>query len=346
MRKIAVIGAGFFGVGAAMILSKKFKVDLYEKNKSIMQGASSSNQLRFHMGYHYPRSVKTLREVQKSKKDFLDFYGKNIFGNSKNFYGVSKLKSKTSFKKYINFLITNKLPFNKIYLKELQNTIGSILSEEKNINIFKIVKLIKKRIKKNKNINLKLKKKINKDLTKYEKVIVSTYENNNFVLKELGIRLKKKYKFELVEKTVVKLPRKFNNKSYMIIDGQFLCLDPYVGTGYHLLSSNKFSKIEIKKGFTPNFNSEKSKFVHKGLIYQKKYSNFEKIISHGKTYFKFIDKAKYIGSFFLVRAIELNKEKTDERLNKIEHVNNKVITLFSGKWNTSITTAKQLLRTI
>ena len=64
----------------------------------------------------------------------------------------------------------------------------------------------------------------------------------------------KKYKFELVEKTVVKLPKTFNNNSYMIIDGKFLCLDPYVGTKYHLLSSNKFSKIEIKKVIFQNLS--------------------------------------------------------------------------------------------
>ena len=39
----------------------------------------------------------------------------------------------------------------------------------------------------------------------------------------------------------------------MIIDGQFLCLDPYVGTKYHLLSSNKFSKIEITRRFYTRF---------------------------------------------------------------------------------------------
>ena len=73
MKKIAIIGAGFFGAGAALILSKKFKIDLYEKEKTILKGASSSNQLRFHLGYHYPRSTKTLTEVQNSNKDFLNF---------------------------------------------------------------------------------------------------------------------------------------------------------------------------------------------------------------------------------------------------------------------------------
>ena len=59
-----------------------------------------------------------------------------------------------------------------------------------------------------------------------------------------------------------------------------------------------------------------------------------------------MDKAKFVGSFYLIRAIELNKENTDERLNRIDFVNKKIITLFSGKWNTSITTAKELLKKI
>ncbi len=347
MKKIAILGSGFFGVGAALILGKKFKVDLYDRHKVIMGGASSSNQLRYHLGYHYPRSTKTLNEVQKSNKDFLDFYGNNIFGNTKNYYGVAQRGSKTSYKNYIKFLEKNHLPFKKIDLDELKNVEGSISSTEENINIFKIKKIIVKKIAKNKNINLKLNETLsNKDLSKYTKVIIATYENNNFVLEKLGIKVKKKYKFELVEKTIVKLPKKFNNKSYMIIDGQFLCLDPYVGTKYHLLSSNKFSKIEITRGFVPKFKSYKSKLVHKGLIKKKNPSNFKKIISHAKNYFKFADKIRFVGSFYLVRAIEINKEKTDERLNRIDFVSNKIVTLFSGKWNTSITTAKELLKKI
>ena len=347
MKKIAIIGAGFFGIGAGLILSRKFNVDIYEKENSIFKGASSSNQLRFHLGYHYPRSVKTLLEVKNSNKDFLNFYGQNIFGYTKNYYGIAKKKTKTSYSNYIKFLKKNKLPFKKVFLDELQNVKGTISSAEKNINIFKIKKIIDKKIKRSKNINLKLKRRFSRnDLKKYDKIIIAAYENNNLILKNLGIKVKKKYKFELVEKTVVKLPKTFNNNSYMIIDGKFLCLDPYVGTKYHLLSSNKFSKIEIKKGYFPKFKSYKSNLIHKGLIRDKKYSNFFEIVNHGKNFLKFLDKAKFVGSFYLIRAIELNKENTDERLNRIDFVNKKIITLFSGKWNTSITTAKELLKKI
>ena len=132
----------------------------------------------------------------------------------------------------------------------------------------------------------------------------------------------------------------------MIIDGQFLCLDPYVGTKYHLLSSNKFSKIEIKKSFIPEFKSYKSRLIHRGLVKKRNFSNFRKIVNHAKDYFNFSNKIRFVGSFYLIRAIEMNKEKTDERLNRIEFINKKIITLFSGKWNTSITTAKELLKKI
>ncbi len=350
MKKIAIIGSGFFGLGAALVLSKKYNIDLYEIQKDIMRGVSSSNQLRFHLGYHYPRSPETLKEVQKNNKDFIKFYGKDIFGKTKNYYGVSNKSSLTSYKKYIEFLKTNKLYYKKVKLNELNLIKGSILSNEKNLNIFKITKIIKKKLEEN-NINKKINIKLNsnfkkKDLQKYFKIIIATYDKNNIILKKLGVKPKRKYKFELVEKTVIKLPKIYKNKSYMIIDGKFLCLDPFLGTDYHLLSSNKFSKIEIVKGYYPKFKSKKSRLINIGLIKDVKLSDFKKIIKHGKLFFKFINKAKFIGSFYLVRTIEVNKEKTDERLNRIDFINNKIITLFSGKWNTSISVAFELLKKI
>ena len=63
--KIAIIGSGFFGITLGLILSKKHNVDVYEKENKILCGASSANQLRFHFGYHYPRSQKTILEIVK-----------------------------------------------------------------------------------------------------------------------------------------------------------------------------------------------------------------------------------------------------------------------------------------
>ena len=173
MKKIAIIGSGFFGIASSLILSKKYKIDLYEKEKKILNGASSSNQFRFHLGYHYPRSRKTLLEVQKTNKDFIRFYGNSIFGKTYNYYGVSKKKTKTSFKKYINFLKKNKLYYKKINLKEFSKHVeGSIVSNEMNLNFFKIKKVIEKKLKyrvKEKRISLFLNKEFKKSY-KYLKI--------------------------------------------------------------------------------------------------------------------------------------------------------------------------------
>ena len=103
-KKIAIIGSGFFGVAIALILSKKHEIDLYEKKKTILNGASKANQMRFHHGYHYPRSIETLNEVKKFNKAFIKFYGNDILGKTNNYYAVSKHESKTSYDKFIKFL--------------------------------------------------------------------------------------------------------------------------------------------------------------------------------------------------------------------------------------------------
>ena len=79
--RIAIIGAGFFGLTVGLFLSKKHKVEIFEKNSSIMQGASFGNQLRFHHGYHYPRSQKTVSEISKSKDLFYKRMDKHISDN-------------------------------------------------------------------------------------------------------------------------------------------------------------------------------------------------------------------------------------------------------------------------
>ncbi len=342
-KKIAIIGSGFFGVTAALILSKKHKIDLYEKKNSILNGASKANQMRFHQGYHYPRSLQTLNEVKKFNKSFLKFYGNDILGKTNNYYAISKQKSKTTYNKFIQFLSRNKLYFKKTINDNFSNKVSkSILSNEKNLNYFQIKKKIINKLK-NSKVNLKLKKQIKKkDLDIYDNIIIACYEQNNVILKNLGIKPKKKYKYELVEKIIIELPKKYKKESFMVLDGKFVSLDPYLGTNYHLLSDVRYSKLEIIEDYLPRFKNDKKRFINKGIIKNIKYSRFSKFIENSQNYLPFLNKAKYIGSFFVVRTIEINKEKTDERLNQILSVNKKVITILSGKWNTAVGLAKKL----
>ena len=100
-----------------------------------------------------------------------------------------------------------------------------------------------------------------------------------FQIKKIGIKPKKKYRYELVEKILIKLPKRYRNKSYIILDGKFVCVDPFLNTNYHLLSDNKNSEIEISRGFFPKFKNIKKKYLTKGFLKNKKNSNFRKFIN-------------------------------------------------------------------
>ena len=62
-NKIAIIGGGLFGITIYLILKKNgIDCTLFDKNKKILQGASSNNLNRVHFGYHYPRDYETAKQ--------------------------------------------------------------------------------------------------------------------------------------------------------------------------------------------------------------------------------------------------------------------------------------------
>ena len=185
MKKIAVIGSGFFGSLIAFFLSKKYKIDLYEKQNKLFQGASKYNQMRYHLGFHYPRSEKTVNELKLYEKHFKNFFSSDaIFGKTFNYYGIAKKNSKTNYRNYINILKRNKLKFKEFNSKDFTHNIqGSIITNEKVLNYFKAKKKILK-ILKNKNIKVLKNNILTKDSVKdYFKIIICTYDQNNNVLK-------------------------------------------------------------------------------------------------------------------------------------------------------------------
>ena len=71
MYNIAIVGAGIFGTTSAIRLaSRGHKCTIYEKKDSILSCASRVNQYRFHRGYHYPRTVETVKQLNKTSKRF------------------------------------------------------------------------------------------------------------------------------------------------------------------------------------------------------------------------------------------------------------------------------------
>ena len=73
--KIAIIGAGFYGLHLADSL-KQLGIDIkvFEGEDDILKKASGNNQYRLHLGFHYARNFRTREQSRLGFHEFLKKY--------------------------------------------------------------------------------------------------------------------------------------------------------------------------------------------------------------------------------------------------------------------------------
>ena len=132
MKKIGIIGGGFYGCYLANKLKDKFKseikIDIFEKNNKLILEAGQNNQHKLHLGFHYPRSYKTREMSQigfyKFKKNLPNFSNKI----NNNIYAIANdNRNLTSFKKFISAMNSSNLNFKIIDVKNKGLNIFNLL---------------------------------------------------------------------------------------------------------------------------------------------------------------------------------------------------------------------------
>ena len=345
--KVCVIGGGIFGLTSAIYLSKfSAKIKIFDKNQKILNGATQFNHNRHHFGYHYPRSIDTALQCINAKKDFDRFYRNSIDYTFKNFYAISKANSKISYKKFENFCKKTSLNFKNI--ETPKNIFNSDLISKCYIvnegvyNFNKIKSTILNRIKKNKNIkiinNVKVVGYVDQSKTieylksnklikeNFDLIINATYESINDHI------LKNKIYMEYNLQEMCKLEIKTEKFGSTILDGEFPSILPIANKkNEYLFAHVKHSQlVKIKSKNIPK------KIFNKNILSQIK-STFEK----SKKFMKILDKAKLIGSFRVIRAVNIDKE-SDSRMSEVITHKNGNLSIFSGKIITVETIGKEI----
>ena len=182
-------------------------------------------------------------------------------------------------------------------------------------------------------------------LDEFDKIIVCTYANLNELLTKFP-NSQNEYQFELCEKPVVKLPNSFKNKSIVIMDGPFMCIDPLANTDLHLLCNVTHEIHQTNIGKFPDVDKEYLHLLDNGIIKNPSHTNYDKFIKSSLDFFPEIKDAKYIGSMFTVRAVPPRVEDTDERPTLVKKINEKIITVFSGKITTCAQAANEVKKII
>ena len=339
--KVLVVGGGIFGMTAAIELAKVGKqVTLYEKLDDVMSCASNINQYRLHSGYHYPRSKVTAIECLTSIQEFKSKYAQCVVNdNIKHYYSISKEKSLISGREYIQFLDDMGLHYEEV--EPFKNSEVTVFVKEELFDPKQMKKLLFDDMILY-NVNLVLNHKTRKtEFSEFDFIVICTYSNINELVEN-----KREYQFEVCEKPVVRLPDEYKNKSVVVMDGPFMCLDPYGKDGLHVLGNVVHAIHSTNTGFEPIINNKLKGYLNKGVIKNPEITNIDKFIETGKDYFDGFDELEHIGSMYTVRTVLSNREHDDARPTIVNRESDNIFTVFSGKIVTCVVATKKLVGVI
>lgn len=176
MDKIAIVGAGFYGLMLGKMLSKKYKVDIFEEQNDIMTQASAQCQMRIHSGMMYPRNLKTAMMCVRTFKPFMLKFKDAIVDDFKSLYAVAN-DSKISSKEF--FETQKKLGLS---IKKIKNEFFDNVQDVYECNEFTFdVDIIKKTLS-DQNIILNTKIENINQLKNYDKIFICAYDKTNELL--------------------------------------------------------------------------------------------------------------------------------------------------------------------
>lgn len=347
-RKIAIVGAGAFGCTAAWVLAQAGnKVTLFEKNPDIFCAASSINQYRLHRGYHYPRSPETIRSCFHGEKSFVDTYPKSLSPKStENYYGISAKNSLLSVNDICDVWGEEGLKFEEEF--------PGIIKPEALQGCFKVCESLFSPHEFRKEcaslleihgVNTVCNHTVSmRDLKEFEISVLAAYAGQGNFLADQGSP--REFQFELCEKPVFRMPSEYKNKSVVIIDGPFTCLDPIGGSDLFVMGNVVHAIHDTRIGLTYSPPREFEKLLNCGIVKKPSISNVNLFKQTASEYFNGIEYGEYQGSMFTVRTVLPGKEKDDARPTLVERVNKGIYSVFSGKISTCVEASKQLLQLI
>lgn len=336
--KVAVIGTGIFGITSALKLDDSFNVTLFEKSSDILQSASSINQYRLHRGYHYPRSVDTAISAKHGTETFLKEYPCEL-DSSNQYYGIASFGSKVNSEEYESFMSGLGLNYTKVKSDLVIDTNVEKLYkvEEGLFDPKKLYDLCKSKLS-NSNILVKYNTMFQRiDELQYDYVINAAYAGLN-----QNSEKQSDYQFEICEKPLIKLPKKFKGVGIVIMDGPFTCIDPYSDTNYHVVGNVVHAIHHTNVGKSPEIPVKLKGLLNKGIIKKPaitKWKLFKETLSE---FFKNINEVEHIGSMFTIRTVLTNRDFDDARPSIVNRESKSKYLIFSGKITTAVDTANEL----
>lgn len=332
--KIAVIGAGIFGSTAAVYAARAgHEVHLFDKLDDLLQAASGINQYRLHRGYHYPRSSDTAISALKAEASFREEYGEAIINSGRHLYAVAKKDSFVTGVQFLAFCDAHGLSYTKVKANDLVNPDKVevvIEADEARYDPDLLREIARKKLEES---GVSMHWGVDaRDIPKdsFDRVIIATYAGMGEVFEDLGLP-GREYQYEVCEKPVVTLPSAFKQTDVVIMDGPFMCVDPYGTSGKYVLGNVVHAIHAANVGTAPVIPEELKPLLNRGVVTDPAVTRFDKFIETGVPFIPLLAEATHIGSMYTVRTVLPRLEKTDARPTLVSSIGERYLQIFSGK---------------
>lgn len=346
--RIAIVGAGLFGCTAAIHAARAgHEVHVIEIGPDIFYGVSATNQMRLHLGYHYPRSPETALECQAAMPSFLEEYRQVCIPADRQYYAIASHGSRTNPGDYVRFCKTVNLPCEPVSVPvpELNHDELDLVIPVDEMRVDPIAMKLLLRLRMS---DLGIRVHLNSPgepllASMFDKIVVAAYARNPVILRGFGIE-PEPMQFEIVEKPVIDLQGELKGFGCVILDGPFCSLDPLGSTTWHVLGHVDHAIIHRNVGIVPDIPPWVFPYTNRGFIHRPNIavSVAERMGEAAVRYIPALNNAGHVGSYFMTRAVLPDRDHDDARPTIVTQPAENIINIFSGKMATAVEAARQV----
>jgi hypothetical protein len=331
--RIVVVGAGVYGATIAVALARVgHQVQLHDRHRDLLYGATRANQMRLHLGYHYPRSFPTAKQAMADAERFVARFPNTINRRNQQLYAIAQ-GSRISPDEYLAFC--DRLDGGHRVLQRppsfLRNTALCVQVPEAIIDVHALREQLRRELR---TAGARFVPSTTGTWAAADLAVYATY----------GVGFPEPLRFEVTEVALVDLAGWYSFRSVVVLDGTFCSLDPVVqpGTGgRHLLYHVDHSVHAANIGRTPRVPEQLRGLVDAGLV-RTSHSAYPRMLAAASCFLEHMEDAIYQGSLLTVRAVLPDVDDTDERPTIIRHDQAGNIHVLAGKVDGAVAAAEQV----
>ena len=349
--RVAVIGGGIFGATCSAELAEFCDVTLIERHDDLLGEASTLNQWRYHHGFHYPRSIEMIREIQECRQEFESVYGRAIVGGVDSYYATVGSARIITRERFLHICTSMGLTFDQgappagvldmsqvnLCLRTgegvfdadiMRGIMHDRLTGRPGITMALGHEVVNGTMLADGRKQLVMKQGATTHDDAFDYVVNATYANRNILAKLFGFP-SKPLRFDLLELLMLEIP--LPKISVTILDGPFTSM---VSMG----ADNMFTLSHIQHSVLATATPDD------GLppVWTNPTSNRENLLLHGARYLPILRDARYVGSRYGTRTVHALPEDVDGRPTVVVDHGFGCWSILGGKVNTSVSNARQI----